>query len=217
MNYLALCKRLRQEAGYSGNGPATVDGQTGEMGRIVDWVAASWLTIQTLRDDWRFMLTPFTLSMNSGSNSALLSASAQRLKPDSVVITRPDGAKTFPKEVSIETLRQVQRDRLDNGGYVQLFALDDRDGTLHVFPTLNEDATVAGEYYAKAVTLTANTDVPSLPEQYHLLIVWQALMQAGGYDEAGNVYLRAQENYVALYNQLTRTQTDPLQKAEPLA
>ena len=38
MNFLDLCQRLVRETGIADDGPATVTGQIGDFGRVVDWI-----------------------------------------------------------------------------------------------------------------------------------------------------------------------------------
>ena len=62
MNYLDLCKRLAQESGISGAGPATTVSQTGQLKRVVDWTSQAWQDIQKMRTDWLFMSKEFTFN-----------------------------------------------------------------------------------------------------------------------------------------------------------
>jgi tetratricopeptide (TPR) repeat protein len=215
VNYLALCKRLRQEAGYSGNGPASVDGQSGEMQRVIDWIAQAWTEIQVMRKDWRFKLSPFSISMTSGETQKLISLDMRDLKSDSIMVQRADGSRTYPLHVSIEELRKYRREQDSPQTYP--FIVAQENGLIEVYPDLGEDVTIQGEYYRAPEVLTNNTDVPDLPEAYHLLIVWGALMQLASYDEAGNLYQRAAENYAKMLSTLNGEYLPTMMQAKPLA
>jgi hypothetical protein len=54
MNYLQLCQRVAQEAGIVGTFPTTTTGQTGELKRIVDWVAEAYTNLQN-ETNWRWL------------------------------------------------------------------------------------------------------------------------------------------------------------------
>lgn len=215
MNYLALCKRLRQEAGYSGNGPASVDGQAGEMQRVISWIADAWLEIQTMRKDWRFKLSPFSITMAEGETRSLVSLDMRDLQAESIVVIREDGSKTYPLLVSIEEIRKRRRESTSPQTYPFLVA--EQDGYIEVFPDVGESIAIEGEYYRKPDVLTDNTDVPDLPEMFHMVIVWGALMQLASYDEAGNLYQRAADNYAKLLSTLNGEQLPTLMQAKPLA
>ena len=127
MNFLSLCKRLRQEAGYSGSGPSSVTNQAGESKRVVDWINDAWLDIQGMRSDWRFMLEPFSVSLVSGESSVSVSALAKELNPSSVVLTRADGSKSWPSILKPEVMRLLMRENEDVPGYPFYLSLDAED------------------------------------------------------------------------------------------
>jgi len=52
--FLDLAKRTALEVGIASQ-PTTVVGQTGELQKIVVWVATSWLEIQSKHLDWHFL------------------------------------------------------------------------------------------------------------------------------------------------------------------
>ena len=62
MNYLAISQKVAFRSGTvsSTSLPSAVTGQTGRLAQIVDFVDASWQSIQTMRPDWRWMRTEFT-------------------------------------------------------------------------------------------------------------------------------------------------------------
>src|SRR5512143_216270 len=62
MNFLALAQRLRQEAGLSGSGPATVSGQAGQLRVVVDTLASAWRDLQRFRPNWQWMWRQFSFS-----------------------------------------------------------------------------------------------------------------------------------------------------------
>ncbi len=73
MDFLALCKRTRELAGIAGTGPATVVGQVGELGRLVNWVAKSWIDIQNLHKTWNFLITDLSFQTVASQGDYTLS------------------------------------------------------------------------------------------------------------------------------------------------
>jgi hypothetical protein len=53
-NFIQLCQLLRQEAGIAGTGPSTTEGQSGELGRLVQWIIEAYEDIQLKNLEWRF-------------------------------------------------------------------------------------------------------------------------------------------------------------------
>ncbi|RLC09555.1 MAG: hypothetical protein DRI24_21580, partial [Deltaproteobacteria bacterium] len=62
MNFLQLCKRLRQEAGLTGSGPSTVVDQTGISKQIVDWVNTAYVDVLSQHANWHFMQDDFSFN-----------------------------------------------------------------------------------------------------------------------------------------------------------
>jgi hypothetical protein len=54
MTFLELCKRVRADAGISGD-MATVLNQQGMMAKLVNWVRQADLDIQRMHTSWAFM------------------------------------------------------------------------------------------------------------------------------------------------------------------
>lgn len=205
MNFLDICKRLRQEAGYSGSGPTKVTGQTGEMLNVVTWAKDAWLQLQKMRSDWRFMLKPFEATINQGGFTAQLNSDFRKIKTHSVVMTRQDGSKSFPTEIDPEEMRQIQRESQDIPSYPRYFAVDDA-GLMTVFPSCNESVSFSGDYYRAPVELAENTDVPHISTEHHIAIVWLALITCGAYEEASNTYQHAKDQWTAHLSDINRTE-----------
>lgn len=216
MNFLELCKRLRQEAGYSGSGPSTVTDQAGEAKRVVDWVNDSWLDIQKMRSDWRFLLAPFEVTLDIGDSSKTIAADFGSIKKGSVILTRATGAKSYPEELTPEDMRMIQRENDDIPSLPLYFSVDS-DGLMTTFPSCAESIVISGDYHKKPERMTANTDIPILPEQYHMAIVWLGLMSAGAYDESGNSYQRGNAKFTEYLSDINRTELPGIKTARPLA
>lgn len=216
MNFLNLCKRLRQEAGYSGSGPSTAIGQTGEAKRIVDWLNDAWMDLQSMRTDWRFMLEEFEVILNPGDSTVTLSADFKSMEEKSVVLKRADGSRSYPTYLTPENMRLLKRNNDDNPSYPFYYSVDEK-GLMTVFPSCNEVVVIDGDYYVKPSPLVENTDIPRLPEEHHLALVWMGLMSAAGYDEAGNTWQRGSDRFGKMLDDLNTTQLPKIKRAEPLA
>ena len=84
MNFLDLCQRLVQETGIADEGPATVTGQTGDMGRIVNWINDAWLKIQSIRADWNWAWSTGTSTLTAATNTVTLPATVETIKRVSI-------------------------------------------------------------------------------------------------------------------------------------
>ncbi len=86
LNFLQLAQKLRQEAGISGSGPTTTVGQTGELGRVCDWILQSYNDIQERHDDWGFMRNTFSLPLTIG----------QSVYPYNINNSNPSNTTSYP-------------------------------------------------------------------------------------------------------------------------
>ena len=66
--------------------------------------------------------------------------------------------------------------------------------------------TITGRYWTQPVALVNDTDVPAIPDQYHMLIVYWALSKYAGYEAAMEVKQEALENKGKLLSALESDQ-----------
>jgi len=216
MTFLELCKRLHMEAGYQGAGPASVENQTGQAARLVTWIAEAWRDIQNLRDDWEFMATEFSVPLLTGENAALLPEDTGRIRKNTPVIAI-DTQRFYPGELELAQMRALERGHESANALPAYYAFNRANHSLRVYPATDRAIMVKGEYFTTPQMLLLNTDVPNLPERFHMLIVWGAMQYLAAFDEAGNQYQAANAKYSELMSELTRSQLPTMTLAGPLA
>ena len=222
MNYLALCQRLRQEAGLSGTGPTSVLSQTGEMKRVVDWAASAYEDIQNLHATWRFLRNDFSFPTI---------ASTQDYTPAAVGLT--EFASWIKEDIRLysslsdeqlleyhpwEIFRQayfIGTQRTQTGRPTIVTVKPDNALALCQIP----DAvyTVNGQYYKSAQVMSANADTPVIPTRHQLIIVWRGLMYYGAYAGADEKYTHGQNEYKKMLFALEYDQLEDMTYGEPLA
>tara|TARA_Y100000310_G_scaffold136383_1_gene135242 strand:- start:7329 stop:8015 length:687 start_codon:yes stop_codon:yes gene_type:complete len=228
MDYLAICKRLRQEAGLSGTGPTTVTGQTGEMGRITDWAATAYDDVQNEHTTWRFLRTDFSFSTV---------ASTQAYSPSDVSITdfatwiveHRDGAGAIRLYSSVPDETRMQFMPWEEFREAFLFANNRTqtqrptivsvkpDNSLIFFAIPDAVYTVNGERYKAAAVLSGDTDEPNFPSRFHMIVVWKALMYYGAWAAAGEKYELGKIRYTAMLRKLEMDQLERPVDGYPLA
>jgi hypothetical protein len=62
--------------------------------------------------------------------------------------------------------------------------------------------TITFDYYRQPVELVDNTDIPILPEPFHLVLVYKALLDYGRFENASEQYSAAQVDYAKLFDDL---------------
>lgn len=225
LNFLQMVQRLRQESGTTGSAPTTTVNQVGDIKRLVDWVASAWLDIQNEKPDWFFMRQ--AISFNTVAGQQVYTAAQcgvttfGNFKTDSFRFYRV--AAGHPSELLLDYLRYddfrnvhlfgANRDR------VQLpinFSVDPSKNFI-IGPTPDDIYNVNGEGFAMPTELAQDADRPTMPSQYHMAIVWRALMYYGQYEAAPEAYSHGQNEYTRLMRRLYADQAPMIIQANALA
>ena len=85
------------------------------------------------------------------------------------------------------------------------------------FPIPQDGLTAVMEFHRSPQVLSGNTDVPRMPERFHMAIVWRAVMFWCAHDENPALWQSANQNYRELVNKMTITELPKLGMTEPLA
>jgi hypothetical protein len=80
----------------------------------------------------------------------------------------------------------------------------DPNERLYIGPTPTEVFTLRASYYKTPTPFTLDTDAPTFASQYHMILVWRALMELSSFDAAPEVYARAQVNFANIDREMQR-------------
>jgi hypothetical protein len=80
----------------------------------------------------------------------------------------------------------------------------------------NDVYTVTGEYYHKPVTLAADADTPTMPERYHMLIVYRAMEKYGLFEAAQEQVTIGQQYYSEMMARMQFDQAPAFGLSAPL-
>lgn len=210
MNFLQLCQRLRQEVGGSGDGPPSVLNQQGENRLYVTWVNQEWQEIQNFRTDWNFHWAELSLPIDQGASVLTLPDDLRSLMGDTLHISG-QSLQMLPWA----RMREIRRGTLNVGRPSACSKAP--NGQLYLNATADDDYVLGGEYYIKPQMLTENTDIPLLPERFHMLIVYKAMMIYAGYENAPDVFATGQMLYQQMLADMDHDELPPMQFAGPLA
>jgi hypothetical protein len=213
---------LRQEAGLSGTGPASVLSQTGEMKRIVDWISAAYEDVQNLHATWRFLRNDFSFSTIASTQDYTPAAVglgdfATWKKNDIRIyssINDEDPLEYYPWEIFRDAFF-VGSNRTQTGRPTVVTIRPNNALALWQIP----DAvfTVNGEYYKSAQTMTANDSSPLIPARFQMILVWKGLMHYGAYAGAEEKYAHGNNEFKRLLASLEFDQLEDTTYGEPLA
>lgn len=225
MTYLQLAQRLRQEVGAAGTGPSSVTSQTGELGRIVAWIATADEDVARLHNEWKFMVGNFTLNTvaNTQSYAAadcvtpvtdLRDWKSETLKMYLLATGVSDEARlTF---MPYHDWYRIYNTGTQTAGRPVYFTIGN-DMSIKLGPVPNGVYRVSGEYQKSATTMTLDAHTPAYPGEYHLISVYRAMMKYGRYTGATEVYQDGAAEYKRMLKEMERTQLPRFRLAEALA
>jgi hypothetical protein len=199
MNRLQIVQRLRQEAGVSGSGPATLAGLTGELKALNDWATSAWLEIQGLALwGWRWQQPALTLLLGQ-SAIASQGLPARNYVKDSMRETATGRRLEY---MAWEVFREQQWAPI-SAGVPRCWTVAP-NGELRFDAQAQADTALTVEVYANPSELAADTDEPAMPAHLHIGIVWLALQKYAGREEAGTLYQTAEREWGKIKRQLER-------------
>jgi hypothetical protein len=217
VNWLQLTQAVKRESGLgSAASIAGLSTATGDDLRMFHWVqwAARDITLQ--REDWRWRRGSVSVATTNAVNSpaslgitdfAGWKPSNNQYKPSAYRVS--DGA-AMEQELSYLEYDQFRKQFMLGApvpGSVQYWSISPAEELL-LGPAPDSAHNIRADYAKDYSELTADDSVPSLPTRFHMLIVWRALMEYGGFDAAGEVYQRAQANYQSAWTQLSQSQLE---------
>ena len=211
MNYLALVKRAISEAGASGvNNVTTVANASGELLRFTQWINQAWIDIQNKRSDWLFMRksVQFNLIANQAEYSVTSAPIALTDYGSWIVESFRIYKDTISNELRLWYLDYIPfRDtyllNTTRTSYSQPNVVTVSPSKSLIFALPPDYAyTVLGDYQRTATNLVADTDIPDLPERFHMMLVYGALKHYGAYESYPEKFTFAMEEYVRLNRQM---------------
>lgn len=225
MNYLQLCQRLRQDCRISGSGPTTVVSQTGEYGKVVDWIDTAYEDIQNLHANWRFLQQDFDFTLTIGTreyspaDAGITDLSRWKTEEYGDVrcyLTAADEQRLFYLPWGeFRDLYLIGNSRTTSGRPSHFSIKPDNKICFDVLP--DAAYTVLGEYFQTPDTMTADADEPLFPSNYHMVLVYRAMMFYGADYAADEKYTHGNNEYRKILRKLEHNQLHHFTWGEPLA
>lgn len=210
MNFLQLVQRTHTECGISGRPPGSVAGQSGLNLRLVQWVADAWEDLQREHEEWAFRWGRQPITFQAGV-SHYTPADLGLQAGDRILHLYRDGQPLPVLEWEASRLIGL-RGRLDGQPPGQLATLVRQpDGRFLVYPTPDVDQTLDSEYRRAVSVLTDNLDTPSMPADYHLFLVWEAVLQFAIDHADDDLRQRASHKAERLWHKLASDQLPDLE------
>lgn len=206
MNFLEMCQRVRSLAGIQGAGPVDVTTQTGEYERIVNWVKDAWVKIQIERGGkWKFLVTPWTVTTNPPAfeYEFRVNDSIKSFDTNSFTWYLPGDGADSKEHLNYVEYQEFERKHLDysDSDYPLEFTITPTY-EVKLYPVPDDEYIILADGFAIPTYLAANTDEPAVTDDFHLAIVYRALMDYAGYEEIDKTYQYAAQQYQPIYDRL---------------
>lgn len=226
MNFLALTNQLRVECGVSGPALTTVQALTSttENSRLAVWIQTAWNDIQTSKEDWLFLRKTFSFS-TVAQQSAYTAAEAgltdmgnwklDSFRCSSLGSYTDEQLMNYMDWTTYRNLYLYGSMRTTYTRPVVMTVTPAKDLGFGAIP--DQAYTINAEYFTTPVTLSDDTDSPSAPTRFHMIVVYRAMMYYGGYEAAPEVLSRGSEEYQRLYSRLEIDQLPTMVNGPPLA
>lgn len=228
MNLLQLANQLRIECGTSANALTTAQSLTGEQARLVSWIQQAWREIQLLHEDWNFLrqdiefncigsqrfYTPGTAPLDTVTNLGHWKKDSWRCSSVGASYADEQRLTWWPYNQFRDLYMYGNQRNIITRPVVITFDQTQRIG-LGSMP--DQAYVITGEYYTGPVDLTADTDSPACPQQFHMVVVYGAMIKYGLYENAPEVVARGREEYRRMMNRLEVNQLPGITWAPPLA
>jgi len=220
MNYLQLAQRLREKVGGAGDGtPTSVKGQKGESLLLVNYINEAWIEIQSIRQ-WSWMHKTVTTKLVAGTQTynenvfGILNFGEWDLR-DIKLYDAGLADETVLSYIGYDAFRRAYTVGVQQQGrpvYVSMNKANDL-----VFAQVpDKPYTVNADYYESPQELIAGTDIPSMPKQFHLAIVYLAMQYYGLYENAPEVVRDGMTQYNKVMNRLETHQLPEITLGSPL-
>ena len=199
--YLSLFQKAKRECGIAGSAPSAVTGQTGNLLKLVDWVADADENIQSKWLDWGYLLTEFEEDTVVGEKDISAPSDHGIWDLDSFFLDPTATTHKKLEELDYFIWRNNQRLGTQTNAKPGLFVVKpDHDIILHNPP----DAvyTLTADYYKTPTRMTANGSVSLIPTKFDRLIIAEAKKMWATDEEAWDLYTAAEKESIALMNRL---------------
>lgn len=215
MNYLQLCQKVTDLSGITQlrNQPISTANQVGNLDKIVGFVAKSWMDIQSMHPDWKFLWSESgELSMVAGQQDYPISEEVNVIN-GGLMIER-DGSFSRISAVSFKQFREIYTG--SQSGLPSVSTLTPQDN-ISFYPVPDSNYKYKFDYYSNSKPLTVDDDTPALHSKYQDAIVYLALNYLGAYLKDGDLMSIGKSEYDKQITRMANELLPNVTNHEPLA
>jgi hypothetical protein len=216
MTFLELVVKYCKKAGI-GPGPGSVIGQSGAYQDAIEDIQTAYEEIQGIHPDWQYLKREVSFSASVMppvvSNFQSWVEDSFRIYNTALGVSDEQWLFFMPWEQYRDTFYFSTSRTLT--GRPNTVTIKPDQGLL-VYPIADDAYTIVCDIYRSPYTFSANSDTPCFP-QYHMAIVWKALMYYGATASEPDKYAFGQEQFNKISAKLFNQQRPRLMWGPPLA
>ena len=203
MTFLELVVSLRRECSVAGAGPVTINDPRAEYQRLIKWINEANKEIQGKYINWRFLWNQDSFITEADQQLYLPGEHLpQRVNVYRRGFFRIDG--DHPRIVDYFDLESPFYTEKVYGQPTSLIIMP--DNAITVWPIPDNGYSVSFEYYMQPQQLDEGDDIPLIPEPWHKLIIYRAMMMYGDYENAPEIKQAGMEGLASIMPQLEANQ-----------
>lgn len=197
---------------------------------MVDWVNSAWMEIQGAHRDWGWMRTSAsfvtvasqaTYALGTGAGTVGVAAASFGSWDKetfrcylTATGTSDEAYLPFMDYEAWRNLYQFGSGRTATNRPVVFTVTPAKSIGLGSVPLVGY--TITGDYFAAPTEMAADADVPTLPVQFAMVIVYRAMMMYGAFEAAPEVYQRGELDYKKLMRRMANDRLPNVSMGRPL-
>lgn len=224
--FVQLVNRLKSECGVSGADIVTVFNQSTEINRLINWINEAWIEIQSKHEDWAWMRASasFVTADGKATYDPIVDCKVNDLgKWARNSFRNYDTLVGFRSEIYMDYLPYEQWRNQYQYGNMRFTSTRPIEMTITpnfsigLGPVPVAGYTIIGDYFRVPTELVADADVPGLPIQFQLAIIYRAMMSYGAYEAASEVYQRGSDSYAGIMGRMEISRLPEMSAGSTLA
>lgn len=206
--FLEICQDVLSELGIQGS-LASVETAVGYQDRLCKAISRRWRTLQSSREDWRFLRTSLTHAIVAATQSytltTILGAGHRfgRWDRDNILFTEANGTRTPLTFVDYD--RWIRENYTTAVGTPRKFSIQPWDNAL-LTENLSTNQNITLTYYKSPQILANDDDEIECPQMHEGVLFWYGVWAGAKLFEMASAAADAKMEYEKELGSLMRTQ-----------
>lgn len=215
MTYLELVQALHRESGAGGTQPTTVTNLTGEANRLAGWIRSANFEIQSLWENWKFLLQQDSRPLTPTVNTLVAPTDMGDGLWDDETFRLIRVGSDVEEPLMVYEYEEVKGEQVDISSGPPWRAVIMPDNSLRFEGTPDAADTFKADYFREGDEdeLAAGGDVSSIPVRFHKAILGLGLMMYAEYEGAQEIAAKGERLFSTYLARLENSQLPNKRKA----